>query len=83
MKVSESERIIYALVAILSMLGCLLIPLMYYISKKCRHHPSEIFFAISICQCLSCYHLLIWAWDTEEFITFFGFDIIFRGYLFR
>ena len=81
MKVSESEKFLYVFMACISMLGSLLIPLMYFKSKKCRHHPSQIFFAISICECLSCYHLLVWACDTHEFITFFSLDDIFQGYL--
>lgn len=65
------------------MLGSLLIPLMYFKSKKCRHHPSQIFFAISICQCLSCYNLLVWAWDTQEFISYFAIDQMFQGYVYK
>lgn len=62
------------------MLGSLLIPLMYIKSKKCRHHPSQIFFSISVCQSLSCYNLLVWSWNTKKFISYFAMDQMFENF---
>lgn len=78
--VSENWKIVYGLLCFFSMISSLLIPIIYLISKRLRHHPAGYLFyilllsilvLICIFEMVSSYHLMIWAMDLVNFIEFF------------
>lgn len=78
--VSADWKIAYGLISFFSLFCSLVIPVVYFQSKKTRHHPAmfliwiiyRILVLICIFEMVSCYHLMIWAMDLRNFMEFFG-----------
>lgn len=79
----NSEEIFYILLSILSFLSGLLLPLLFFKYKKCRPHPSEIFFGIAICECITTYHLLIISLKPSEYFEAIHLNESFRNFIFK
>lgn len=79
----NSEEIFYLVFSIISFLGGLLLPILFFNYKKCRPHPSEIFLGISICECITTYHLLIISLKPSEYLEAINFNAFFRNFIFK
>lgn len=76
---SDTWKSIYALLCLVSIISSLIIPIVYAISPKFRHHPSGFLINFHICRILVIiclfemifsYHLMIWA---SKWVGFFNF----------
>ena len=51
-------------------------------NKKLRTHPSILIGLISLFECISCYHSLVYAVNPMDFIEYFGLHYLFNWTVF-
>lgn len=68
------ELAIYSIIGGISMLLSLAVGITYVFSKQIRAHPAKIIVMICFCECIACYHLIIWNLNPISVIQNLGFD---------
>ena len=80
--ISVGLRATYTTLAIISIISTLFVFMTIFSNKKLRTHPSILIGLISLFECISCYHSLVYAVNPMEFIDYFGLHYLFNWTVF-
>jgi hypothetical protein len=68
----------YVVIGIFSLVAATFVFLTIFSVKKLRAHPSIMIGYISLFEAISCFHAVVWASSTMEYIEYFGLQYLFR-----
>lgn len=68
----------YVILGTLSIIAAVFVFSTIFSIKKLRAHPSIMIGYISLFEAISCFHSVIWAISTMEYIDYFGLEYIFK-----
>jgi len=75
---TSKAKAIYVVIATLSIIAATFVFTTIFTVKKLRAHPSIMIGYISLFEAISCFHSVVWAVGTMEFIDYFGLEYLFK-----
>ena len=76
--VTSKLKAVYVVLGSLSIIAATFIFATIFSVQKLRAHPSIMIGYMSLFEAISCFHSIIWAVSTMEFIEYFGLEHLFR-----